>query len=65
MGRLNRIKEWLVIRNISQKELAAKLDTQPNAINKMCNIITQPHIKDLKQIADVLEVGIRDLLVLE
>ncbi|NQY08660.1 MAG: helix-turn-helix transcriptional regulator [Flavobacteriales bacterium] len=64
MERLNRIKELLVIRNMSQKELAAKLDIKPNAVNKICNNKTQPHIKDLKKIADVLEVSMRELLVL-
>ena len=64
MERLNRIKELLVIRNMSQKELAAKLDIKPNAVNKICNNKTHPHIKDLKKIADVLEVSMRELLVL-
>jgi transcriptional regulator with XRE-family HTH domain len=61
--RINRIKEVLVIKGISQKELAAKLDKNPNTVTSMCNNRTQPHLKDLKRIAAILEVDIRELLV--
>lgn len=63
MERLNRIKEVLVIKGIAQKELAEKLGKNPNTVYSFCNNKTQPHIKDLKRIADILDVDIRELLV--
>lgn len=63
MERINRIKEVLVINGISQKELAEKLGKNPNTIASICNNKTQPHLKDLKTIAEILKVDIRELLV--
>ncbi|MFN3137270.1 MAG: helix-turn-helix transcriptional regulator [Allomuricauda sp.] len=61
--RINRIKEVLVIKGMSQKELAVKLDRNPNTITSICNNKSQPHLKDLKKIAEILDVDIRELLV--
>ncbi|WP_108247344.1 helix-turn-helix transcriptional regulator [Muricauda brasiliensis] len=61
--RINRIKEVLVIKGMSQKELAVKLDRNPNTITSICNNKSQPHLKDLKKIAEILDVDIRDLLI--
>lgn len=61
--RINRIKEVLVIKGMSQKELAVKLDRNPNTITSICNNKSQPHLKDLKRIAEILEVDIRELLI--
>ncbi len=61
--RINRIKEVLVIKGMSQKELAAKLDRNPNTVTSMCNNKSQPHLKDLKRIAEILDVDIRELLI--
>ena len=61
--RINRIKEVLVIKGMSQKELAAKLARNPNTITSICNNKSQPHLKDLKRIAAILEVDIRELLI--
>lgn len=61
--RINRIKEVLVIKEMSQKELAAALDKNPNTVTAMCNNKSQPHLKDLKKIAEILDVDIRELLV--
>ncbi|MBA4744002.1 MAG: helix-turn-helix transcriptional regulator [Muricauda sp.] len=61
--RINRIKEVLVIKGVSQKELAVKLDRNPNTITSICNNKSQPHLKDLKKIAEILDVDIRELLV--
>jgi transcriptional regulator with XRE-family HTH domain len=63
MERINRIKEVQVINGISQKELAEKLGKNPNTIASICNNKTQPHLKDLKTIAEILKVDIRELLV--
>jgi transcriptional regulator with XRE-family HTH domain len=61
--RLNRIKEILVIQNVSQKELAEKLGKNPNTIASICNNKSQPHLKDLKRISEILDIDIRELLV--
>jgi transcriptional regulator with XRE-family HTH domain len=63
MERINRIKEVLVIKGVSQKELAAKLGKNPNSIASICNNKSQPHLKDLKKIAEILDIDIRELLV--
>lgn len=61
--RINRIKEVLVIKGISQKELAVQMEKNPNTITSICNNKSQPHLKDLKRIAEILDVDIRELLV--
>lgn len=63
MERINRIKEILVIKGISQKELAVELGKSANSIASICNNKSQPHLKDLKKIAKILDVDIRELLV--
>lgn len=61
--RINRVKEVLVIKGMSQKELAAQMGKNPNTITSICNNKSQPHLKDLKRIAEILDVDIRELLV--
>lgn len=63
MERINRIKEILVIQGKSQVWLAEKLGKSTTAIASMCNNKSQPHLKDLKTIAFLLDVDIRELLV--
>ena len=63
MERINRIKEILVIKGISQKELAVKLGKSANSVASMCNNKSQPHLKELKRIAEILDIDIRELLV--
>ena len=61
--RINRIKEVLVIKGMNQKTLANKLGRSTTTIASICNNKTQPHLKDLKKIAQILDVDIRELLV--
>lgn len=61
--RMNRIKEVLVIVEMSQKTLAEKLGKNPNTVTSMCNNKSQPHIKDLRRIAFILDIDVRELLV--
>ena len=63
MERINRVKEVLVIKELSQKELAKRMDKNPNTITSICNNKSQTHLKDLKRIAEILDVDIRELLV--
>ena len=63
MDKINRVKEVLVIKDMTQKELASKIGKTPNSIASICNNRSQPHLKDLKMIAKVLDVDIRELLI--
>lgn len=63
MERINRIKEVLVIKGISQKDFAEQIGKSRNTITLICNNKTQPHLKDLKRMAEILEVDICELLV--
>ena len=63
MEKINRIKEVLVIKDISQKELAKKMGRTANSMTAICNNKSQPHLKDLKKIAQFLDVDIRELLI--
>lgn len=63
MERINRLKEILVIKGMSQKELAERMGKNPNTITSICNNKSQPHLKDLKKMAEILDVDIRELLV--
>lgn len=63
MEKINRIKEVLVSKDISQKDFAAKIGRNPNSIAAICNNKSQPHLKDLKRMAEILDVDIRELLI--
>lgn len=61
--RINRIKEVLVIQGKSQVWLAEELGKSTTSITAICNNKSQPHLKDLKKIAKILDVDIRELLI--
>lgn len=60
---INRIKEVLFFQKKSQKWLAERLGISTTAMTAICNNKSQPHLKDLKKIAKILDVDIRELLV--
>jgi putative transcriptional regulator len=59
---MNRIKEVLKEKGISQTWLAKKLDKSYNTINEYTRNVRQPSIEVLYQIAKILEVSAKDLL---
>jgi putative transcriptional regulator len=61
--KINRIKAVLAEKDMQQKELAAKVGVLPNSITRICNNVSQPSLKMLRDIALVLDVDIRELLV--
>ena len=61
--RINRIKEVLVIQGKTQVWLAEQLGKSTTAITAICTNRSQPHLKDLKRMAQILDVDIRELLV--
>ena len=60
---MNRIREVLEIRGISQTELANRLGKTFNMVNLYATNKVQPPIPVLYKIADILNVDIRELLI--
>ncbi len=60
---MNRIKEVLDAKGISQTELANRLGKTFNMVNLYATNKVQPPISVLFQIADILNVDVRDLLI--
>ena len=61
--RINKIKEVLVRKRVSQKDLAAQLEKNEHTVSNWCINKSQPHLRELKRIAEILDVDICDLLV--
>ena len=61
--RTNKLKVLLVERNRRSKWLAETLKMNPATISRWCSNKTQPSLDRLSEIAKVLDVDIRDLLV--
>ncbi len=62
---MNRIKDVLKEKGISQAWLAKKLGKSYNSINEYARNVRQPSIEDLYRIAKVLDVNAKDLLIEE
>ncbi|MCR1852423.1 MULTISPECIES: helix-turn-helix transcriptional regulator [Bacteroidales] len=60
---MNRIKEVLEVRGISQTKLADRLGKSFNMVNLYATNKIQPPIPVLYQIADILNVDVRELLL--
>lgn len=60
---MNRIKEFLEVRGMSQTYLAHKLGKSFNMVNLYATNKVQPPIPVLYEIADILKVDVRELLL--
>lgn len=60
---MNKIKEILEAKGISQTELADRLGKCFNMVNLYATNKVQPPISVLYQIADILNIDVRELLV--
>jgi transcriptional regulator with XRE-family HTH domain len=60
---MNRIKEVLEVRGISQTKLADRLGKSFNMVNLYATNKIQPPIPVLYQIADILNVDVREVLL--
>lgn len=60
---MNRIKEALKEKGISQTWLAKQMDKSYNTINEYARNKRQPSLEDLYQIAEILNVSAKDLLI--
>ncbi len=59
---LNRIKVMLVEKNKTSKWLSEKLDKAPATISKWCTNSSQPTLDVLCEIAELLEIDVRELI---
>jgi len=60
---MNRIKEVIDAKGIKQTWLAEKLAKSYNMVNSYVQNRRQPSLEDLYQIAEILEVSVKDLLI--
>lgn len=63
--KLNRIKIVLVEKDISQTQLAKKLGKSFSTVNAYCCNRQQPSLDVLNEIAKILSVKIKDLIIEE
>jgi transcriptional regulator with XRE-family HTH domain len=62
---MNRIKEVLDEKGIKQVWLSEKLDKSYNMVNSYCQNRRQPSLEILYQIAKILDVDVKDLIISE
>lgn len=60
---MNRIKEVLVLKGIKQVWLAEKLGKSYNVVNGYVQNRTQPSVEVLYEIAKILNVDVKELLI--
>lgn len=60
---MNRIKEVLEEKGIKQTWLAEKLNKSYNMVNAYVQNRQQPRLEVLSEIADILDVDVRELIV--
>tara|TARA_R110002049_G_scaffold284809_4_gene465517 strand:+ start:103 stop:303 length:201 start_codon:yes stop_codon:yes gene_type:complete len=60
---MNRIKEVLKEKGITQTWLAKQLDKSYNTVNEYARNKRQPSLEDLYEIAKILNVSAKDLLI--
>lgn len=63
MANLNRIKIVLFEHNKTGKWLAEELRKSPCTVSKWCQNSIQPGLKTLNDIADLLQVDVKELIV--
>lgn len=59
----NRIKAYLALKQIKNKDLAAHLGVSVQTVSKWCTNYSQPSIPELYRIAGFLKVNVYELLV--
>ena len=61
--KINRIKAVLAETGHTGKWLAEQLGKDPVTISKWCTSTTQPDLLTLSKISDLLQIGMRELIV--
>jgi putative transcriptional regulator len=59
----NRVKAVLAENEVTNKQLAEQLGVTPETVSRWCTNDIQPAVETLYEIAKVLDVDIRELLV--
>lgn len=59
---INRIRVVLAEKSIANKSLAAKMKKSPTTVSRWCNNEMQPSLETLVEIANQLDVDVRELL---
>ena len=62
MEDINRLKLVLVKKKKTGKWLAEQLGKNPSTVSKWCSNIAQPDLATLVKVANLLRVGIQDLI---
>ncbi|MDD3138057.1 MAG: helix-turn-helix transcriptional regulator [Lachnospiraceae bacterium] len=62
MKRINRIKAVLAEKGISNKWLAEQMSKDQTTVSKWCTNTSQPDLKTLLAIANLLKVDVKDLI---
>lgn len=65
MEDLNRLKIVLVEKKKTSKWLAEELGKNPSTVSKWCTNASQPDLYTLKRIAQLLNVSLSELLILD
>jgi transcriptional regulator with XRE-family HTH domain len=60
---MNRIKEILKDKGISQTWLAEKMEKSYTTINEYARNKRQPSLEDLYKIAEILQIDIKELII--
>ena len=63
MEDINRLKIVLVEKKRTGKWLAEQLEKNPSTVSKWCSNVAQPDLATLVKIANLLEVGVQDLVI--
>ena len=63
MAIINRIKAVLAEKQLTSKWLAERLEKSENSVSKWCSNKVQPSLENLIEIAKILDIDVRDLLV--
>ena len=62
---LNRLKVVLAEKKKTNKWLCEQLGVNPTTVSKWCTNVSQPDLQTLKQIAELLDVSMAELLILK
>ena len=60
---INRLKVVLAEKKRTGKWLAEQLGKNPSTVSKWCSNVAQPDLATLVKIANLLEVGVQDLVI--
>ncbi len=63
MAIINRIKAVLAEKQLTSKWLAERLEKSENTVSKWCSNKVQPSLENFIEIAKILDIDVRDLLV--